>query len=124
MHQKTILLIDDEQDLLTILGFSLELWGFRVLTASCGQQGLELLRRESIDAVVTDIRMPGLNGMSLFRQIHQELPEAPPFIFSTGFSSFSVEEAYAEGVQAVLFKPFELADLQQAVEKATTRWLH
>ena len=64
-----ILLIDDEADILRVLSMSLRADGYRVVTAASGEEGLELFKRESPDIVLTDIKMPGMDGIEVLKQI-------------------------------------------------------
>lgn len=74
---KTVLVADDHRDLLELVQFILEAHGYRVVTAKDGIEAVELVERSSPDAVVMDLWMPGLDGVSATKQIrasHQTLP--------------------------------------------------
>jgi CheY-like chemotaxis protein len=60
----------------------LEKWGFEVISASSGDQALQILDLQSVDLVLTDVLMPGLSGTELARRVKQRTPELPVVLFS------------------------------------------
>jgi len=70
-----ILLVDDEEGIRTVLGISLADAGYRVSTAASGEEALELFRRQTPAIVLTDIKMPGMDGIELLRRIKEEKPD-------------------------------------------------
>jgi DNA-binding NtrC family response regulator len=116
-----ILIVDDEGSLLMTLAANLELEGFEVSCASGGERALELVSRERFDLVLTDVRMPGMNGVELFRRI-RSVDRGLPVILMTAFAVEAlIEEAITEGVFAVLPKPFEIEHVIAAVVRASRR---
>jgi two-component system, OmpR family, response regulator CpxR len=93
----TILCVDDEENQLTVRKFVLEGAGFRVLTASSGQEALNLLDFHRIDLVLSDHLMPGLTGTELARQIKARSPGLPVILLS------AVNEEPAGAAYADLF---------------------
>ena len=73
--KKTILLVDDEADLREVLDISLSDTGYEVLTAENGAQALNILKENDIPVVITDIKMPGIDGIELLRKIKNKNPE-------------------------------------------------
>jgi DNA-binding NtrC family response regulator len=112
-----ILLVDDEQSLLMTLAANLELDGFDVTTAENGQRALELFEETAFDLVLSDIRMPGMNGVDLFRRIRAARPECPVVLMTAFALEGLVQEAIGEGVFTVLPKPF---DIEHVVGAMTT----
>jgi DNA-binding NtrC family response regulator len=105
-----ILLVEDDETFRSFLQTILEDDGHEVLTAIDGLKGLNLIRRESFDLVVTDLKMPGKSGLELFRETRLD-PNPPQFIFLTAFGK--VEEAVSamkEGAVDFLTKPLENPD--------------
>ena len=105
-----ILLVEDDETFRGFLQTILEDDGHEVLSAEDGLKGLGLIRKESFDLVVTDLKMPGKNGLELFRETRQD-PNPPLFIFITAFGR--VEEAVGamkEGAVDFLTKPLENPD--------------
>ncbi|HEX9077991.1 MAG TPA: sigma 54-interacting transcriptional regulator, partial [Desulfuromonadaceae bacterium] len=116
-----ILLVEDDETFRSFLQRILEEEGHEVLAAGDGVTGLRLLRREQVDLVVSDLKMPGTSGLELFRESMKEA-SPPRFIFLTAFGR--VEEAVAamkEGAFDFLTKPLEgpetlLAVVDRALE--------
>ncbi len=112
-----ILIVDDESDLLEILATRLDMSGYTVLTASDGQKALDIILKESIDLVITDVQMPLVTGVELLESIRSRNWIQPPVIFITGYSAISAEQAFDKGVQAVFYKPFDFKDLLACIKK-------
>lgn len=105
-----ILLVEDDETFRSFVQTILEDEGYEVLTAEDGLIGLRLLRQESFDLVVTDLKMPGKTGLELFRDSRLD-PSPPLFIFLTAFGR--VDEAVSamkEGAVDFLTKPLENPD--------------
>ena len=106
-REKVILIVDDEEDILELLSVILHDEGLRVLAASNGVEALGILAEEKIDLVISDVRMPQMNGIELLTELKNKGPH-PPVVFISGYSDISEEEAYALGVARFIFKPFEV----------------
>jgi DNA-binding NtrC family response regulator len=116
-----ILIVDDEDSLLLTLVANLELEGFEVIGAEDAARALELLHQQVFDLVLTDIRMPGMNGVELFRTIRSLNPQMP-VILMTGFAIEGVvDEAILEGAFAVLPKPFDIEHVIAVLSRAVSR---
>ena len=116
-----VLVVDDESSLLLTLAANLELEGFGIASASTGERALELLARERFDLVLTDVRMPGMNGVELFRRIREVEPELPVILMTAFAVESLIEDAITEGVFAVLPKPFDIDLVIAAVLSASRR---
>lgn len=100
-----ILLVEDDETFRGFVQTILEDEGYEVRIARDGREGWQLLARENFDLVITDLKMPGKNGLDLFRETRQD-PGAAPFIFLTAFGT--VDEAVSamkEGAVDFLTKP-------------------
>lgn len=86
VHPKTVLCIDDEKIGLRVRKLMLEGEGYHVLTASSGQQGLELFDQNPVDVVVLDYYMPGLNGGDVAAELRRRRSGIPIIFFSAYFS--------------------------------------
>jgi DNA-binding response OmpR family regulator len=104
---KTILLVDDDEEIRTGLGGALEAKGYRVLTAADGNLGLALAERESPHLVVVDMMVPFKSGLLILEKVKGR-PHAPPVIMITANES-PRHRAYAErlGADDYLCKPFD-----------------
>lgn len=108
MNKQSVLVIDDEKGLRDLLFRALSRNGFRVHTAEDGEQGLEAARRDSPDAVVSDVMMPGLDGLQVLEILKKERP-ATQVILATGYPSAAGARRAAElGAFAYLTKPYDL----------------
>ena len=128
LHGITVLAVDDEADARDLIRRVLEDCGARVLVASSSKEGLNVLRREKPDMILSDIGMPGEDGYSLMRRI-RSLPAAAggkvPAIALTAYASAADKErAMAAGYQAHVSKPFEPADVVRLVAKLSTANVH
>jgi DNA-binding response OmpR family regulator len=109
-----ICLIDDDVFVRDALALGLTDAGFKVLTAPGAAAGYDLTARENIDALVTDLNMPGTNGAQLIAQVRARWPELPIVAISgaTVINGLSAPDvARARGADAVLIKPFRAREL-------------
>lgn len=103
---KRVLVVDDEPVICDALKFFLELEGLEVHLANNGQQALEILNSENLDLVISDVRMPIMNGRDLLLKM-RELKMPVPLIFITGYSDLgNLSEFLDLGASAVIKKPF------------------
>jgi len=113
-----ILLVDDEAPLLMTLSANLELEGFEVVEASNGEEALAEVRQGAFDLVLSDIRMPGMNGVELFRKIKEVAPDVP-VVLMTGFALEGlVDDALREGAYTVLSKPCPVDQVLEVLGRA------
>jgi len=113
-----ILLAEDDDNLRPFLARSLENAGHEVLAFSDGEDALPVMASGEIDILVSDLVMPGMNGVELARLAKEKAPDLP-VIFITGFSAVAVEAMETiDGVNKVLSKPFHLNSLVEAVDRA------
>jgi CheY-like chemotaxis protein len=111
----TILVVDDEESLRQTIVFDFKRKGFNVLSAENGAQAFELVQTNKIHLVVSDIRMPGGDGVSLLEKIRQYDPSIPVVIFITGFADVTADECISKGAKEVLSKPFDRKALMNSV---------
>lgn len=119
MTIRHILVVDDEPKLAFFLGKALESSNqeCRVNVANSGEQALEIAAKSPVDLLITDLRMPGINGLELMRQIRKH-NRAARLILMTAFGSADVEEAVLDlQVSRYLTKPFQLSDLLTATRQ-------
>jgi DNA-binding response OmpR family regulator len=103
MGKKKVLLVDDEADLLTLMRKIVSFWGYEVFTASCGDEALDFLRNERIDAMVLDYSMPDIDGIELAKKIRAKGYRVPVIMFTAKPSIKTIEAA--KGLQIVAFVP-------------------
>ncbi len=113
-----LLIVDDELHVRESLSHWFIEDGYEVSTASSGKEALALLGRQHFDVVITDIRMPGMDGLELQKRIHEVDPEVA-IILVTAYASVSTAvQALKEGAYDYLVKPFDPEELSRVVEKA------
>ncbi|MFQ5946316.1 MAG: response regulator [Anaerolineae bacterium] len=115
-----ILVVDDAQRIVHFFSVSLERVGdgYEVLGAFSAEEALELMAEEPVDLLVSDLRLPGLDGLTLIQQARDRVPDLPAILF-TAFDSEDVRsEANRIGVNGYLVKPFSIEDLIDEVTRA------
>lgn len=118
MSEATILVVDDEPELCEIFAAWLSRHGCRVLTAPNGMEALQILASQPVHAMISDIRMPVMDGITLVRRIRELEIMLPSIIFVTGFGDIDVREAHAIGVEAMLTKPISRDNLLRALRNS------
>ncbi len=113
-----ILVVDDEINMQMVLKAMLQKEGFEVLTASDGIEALIALKKRSFAAVVTDLKMPGLNGMGLLEKIMEDYPSVPVIMITAHGTISTAVEALKKGALDYITKPFEQDELKNIIHKA------
>jgi len=125
--EASILVVDDELELLEIFSAWLGHSGFRVFTAPNGAEALKVLQARKVDVLLSDIRMPIMNGVDLVRNLNQMETPPPKIIFVTGYGNFSRREIFGLGVEALLDKPLSRPILLDALDRclmdSADKWL-
>jgi DNA-binding NtrC family response regulator len=112
-----ILIVDDEEGLREGLRMLLEGEGYTVVSAEAGEEALQILQQSHIDLVVTDMRMPGMNGIELLKNIRQRYGDLGVIIL-TGYGQIeSYIEAMNFGAIEYVSKPFKVDELKFIVNK-------
>jgi DNA-binding NtrC family response regulator len=113
-----VLIVDDDADLRRLLDMRLSAAGYRVATAASGEEALSRLAVERPRAVITDLRMPGIDGLQLFARIHAADPALPVIVLTAHGSIPDAVAATQSGVYGYLTKPFEAAELLALLARA------
>ncbi|MEJ8821216.1 response regulator [Variovorax humicola] len=115
--RRSVLVVDDESEIREALSQILSDADHRIATADSGQEALERLAMEQFDVIVTDLRMPGLDGQALYREIERRWPsQAERVVFVTGDTlSASLHEFVAHSGRPVIEKPFLPEDVRRLV---------
>jgi DNA-binding NtrC family response regulator len=114
----TILVVEDDDAMRDLLAEELRDAGHRVLSAPGGSLGLDVARAEPVDLVVTDLRMPDLDGFDLIRDL-SALPDPPHIVMITAFGSIETAiKAVKLGAYDYITKPFEIEELLLVLDKA------
>src|SRR5438132_4799456 len=117
-HSADILLVDDDPDLLKLISLRLTSAGYRVRTADSGETALATLAVSRPAAVITDLKMPGIDGLALFDAIHRQHPALPVIILTAHGTIPEAVSATQRGVFGFLSKPFDGQELLQKVAAA------
>lgn len=113
--KSSIMVVDDEPDILLVLGEFLSAEGFKVLTAKSGQQALEKLKEHTVNLVLLDMAMPNMNGIETLREIKKIAPGLPVIMITAYRDAEKAVEAFRLGAFDCIFKPFDLKYLRQSV---------
>jgi len=120
MAERTVLFVDDDEIVLRSLQRGLLDEPYNQLFANSGEQALEILREQDVHVLVTDMRMPGMDGLELLTIVGQEYPDIVKMVLS-GYAQTSdlMTAIYQEGVFRFVPKPWKLeADLNGLIRKA------
>lgn len=113
-----LLVVDDELSMTEFLEIMLSNDGYEVKTASSGEEGFEIFRNEEPDLVLTDVKMPGMSGLDLIREIHAIDPLAPIIAITAFASADDAVRAVREGAYDYISKPFQIEDLRVVIRSA------
>ncbi|MDX2371100.1 MAG: sigma-54 dependent transcriptional regulator, partial [Colwellia sp.] len=116
--KKKILIVDDDPNLLRLLGIRLSAAGYNVESAASAKIALGILKSFQPHMVISDLRMEGMDGMALFEQIRNQYPHMPVVIMTAHGTIPDAINATKQGVFSFLTKPFESQELLDTVQKA------
>ncbi len=109
--RRAVLLVDDEPTILDILKLSLELERFKVFTALDAESALELLEENTVHAVVSDIQLPGMNGLEFLVKCKDKWPGLPVILMTGHAGRFVASDAVAAGADGYFTKPFKNVEI-------------
>ncbi len=113
-----ILVVDDEQGMRDMLSYALGKEGYIVVTAQNGEEGINKVKEEDIDIAILDIKMPGMDGITVLGKIKEIKPEIE-VIIATGYASLETAiESLRKGAYDYINKPFNINELTALLEKA------
>jgi len=121
MRQVRILVVDDEELIRKLMTNILRRGGMAVLTAQNGEQALKVLQESGCDVVVSDVRMAGMSGFDLLKQVKAKHPDIA-FVVMTGHAdSYSIKDALLQGADEYITKPFKNHEVMLIIERAYWR---
>lgn len=115
-----ILIVDDNEDVRDLLIETLKRWHYEPTAAQNGKEGLEKFRSQPFPLVITDIRMPVMDGLNMLKTIKKENPKTSVIVVTAYPSVDSAVESLIEGADSYLIKPINLDDLQVKIQKSFT----
>lgn len=122
MKNKTILIVDDEPNILLSIRFLLERAGYHVLEASEGKTALEIARKQQPDVAILDVMMPGMNGFELAQQLRaiESLAQLRIVFLTARGTPQDQRSGYQSGGEIYLTKPFDNEELVSAITELIT----
>jgi len=121
MAKARVLVVDDEKSMRDLLSITLEKEGYDVLTAAGGEAAIEALRRDVTDAVITDLRMPKVDGLQVLRAAKEISPDVAVIVITAVASTETAVEAMKLGAYDYITKPFKLDEVSLIVRNALER---
>jgi two-component system, NtrC family, response regulator PilR len=112
-----LLIVDDEQSYRQLLSLIFEGEGHTIRTASNGREAVELLKSEPAELVISDVRMPDMDGIEMLRTVREELPDMGVIFMTAHASVESAREAFKLGADDFVTKPFDVDELKLIVKK-------
>jgi two-component system, NtrC family, response regulator AtoC len=113
-----ILIVDDEINMRLVLSAMLKKEGYEIASASDGREALQILKSSKIAAVVSDLKMPDIDGMELLSRISEKYPEVPVIMITAHGTVATAVEALKKGALDYITKPFDLDELKNVISKA------
>lgn len=113
---KSILVVDDEPVLCAVLQRMLAKLDYHVVTAHNGLEAIKVLSHMEIDMVITDLRMPEMDGWELMRYVKQELPNLPVILITGYHSLYTEARATEHSADGYISKPFSFTQIKELVE--------
>jgi two-component system, NtrC family, response regulator GlrR len=118
MVGETILVVDDDHGLLTLMRVRLTAAGYKIILSDDGEEALTRVQEEACDLAIIDLKMEGMDGMTLLEALLRLYPGLPVLIITAHGTIASAVEATKKGAYDYLTKPFDPADLLHRIEKA------
>ena len=117
-----ILVIDDEPGMREMLSYELEQQGYKVITAKNGKEGKEKFTKDDFDLVITDMKMPGMDGIQVLKEIKTFLDPNVEVIIMTGYGTMeSAIESFRQNAYDYINKPFSIDEISHVIRKALER---
>ena len=124
MTAPSVLVVDDEKNIRVTLRESLKSLGFDVDTAINGEEALELAARRTYELILLDLKMPGMDGMEVFRQLRERSPSTAVVLVTAHGSVEAAVEAMKLGAVDFLQKPFAPQEIRDVVTHVLQRRNH
>ena len=116
----TILIVDDEEMMRGLIEKILQREGYRTLTAVDGVDALEVMQKSTVDIVLSDVRMPRMDGNELLTTLKRDYPDVGVAIMTSFGDMYTVKDALVLGADEYLTKPFRAAEIIKMIER--TYW--
>ncbi|MBD3382177.1 MAG: response regulator [candidate division Zixibacteria bacterium] len=120
-EEVTILVVDDEEMMRGLLSKILEKDGYSILSASSGAEALKIIDEGKVDLVITDVKMPEMNGFDLLKHIKEKTPQIGVIVMTAFGDAYTVRDALLLGADEYITKPFKSFEITMVVERAYWR---
>ncbi len=121
LKELNLLLVEDDELLRRSLELFFENEGCRILARESAEEGLSVLREQSFDVVITDFRLPGMNGLDFLRTLQELQPEARKILLTAYMNEEVLAEAFRLGVHEFIEKPLSTDDIEDALVRTLNR---
>ena len=117
LKEKKILLIDDDEWIRDSLSLFFQNEGCHLLALESAEEGLELLKKQSYEIIITDYRLPGMDGLEFFKKIQQSHPHVVKILVTAYGNKDVVSEAMGLGIQDIINKPFTTRVIEECLSR-------
>lgn len=119
----TILVVDDEAMIRNLLEKILTKEGYKIILAKDGQEALDIINTKKVDIVISDMKMPRMNGLDLLKTLKRDRPEIGVVIMTGYGDTYTVKDALLLGADEYITKPFKSYEMLMIVERTYWRIL-
>ena len=109
-----ILVVEDDRAVADMLDAAFRIWGYEVLVARNGQEGLDVVATQSVDGILIDMHMPIMDGLTMLNELRWMGYQLPVWMMSAGTDIQALRQLLHDGAQGFFLKPFQLQSLQQS----------
>lgn len=117
MSERKILITDDRAGIRSLLKEVLQESGYEVLTAAGGQEGIKIVQENTIDIVLLDMKMPGMDGLETLRLIKKAQPNVKVIIMTAYEDMEIIKEVQKRGASCYISKPFDIEELLSTIKR-------
>ncbi len=119
----TIMIVDDEEMMRNLLDKILSREGYNIIAANDGVHALEVLNENHVDLIISDMKMPRMNGFELLKHVKTDYPDIGIIIMTAYGDTYTVKDALLLGADEYITKPFKSYEISLVVERAYWRLL-
>ena len=119
-----ILVVEDDPSVSDMLESAFRTWGYGVWIARNGQEGLDIIRTQTVDGILLDMHMPIMDGRTMLDELRWMGSQVPVWVMSGGMDRHALQQFLQEGAQGFFVKPFRLESLQQTCTQVFRRMTH
>ena len=121
LKDKKILLVDDDEWIRDSLTLYFDTEGWHILAVETAEEGLELLKQEDWDIILTDYKLPGIDGLTFSKKIQEIRPDAIKILITAYKDKEVVSESVGAGIQDLIDKPFTIKTIEESLSRLIQR---